>query len=245
MDTTTIVHQALLYAHIIFFALAMATILREDCRLLFSRRIDPAAIWSTAETIKWLLLALWISGLLMIGIDIGLDGSALLGKPKLMAKLTVVAVLTLNGALLHFVAFPILTKPRRNPRLAARLAATLGAVSTTSWLYASFLGVARLVAPYISLKAFLGMYVLALVSAATIAVVLVSGRLERMMPRGLDQGRHGPLDHADISKLSRIWRQIPTSAVAQALMSRSTSVNEECTEGAARNRFSKAMTSRG
>ena len=188
MDAAIVIHQALLYAHIIFFALSLATILREDCRLMLLRRIDPAAIRSTAKTIKWLLLALWTSGLLMLAIDIGHDGSALLSKPKLVAKLAVVSVLTLNGVLLHLTAFPMLMKPQGNPRLAARVAATLGAVSTTSWLYASFLGVARLVAPYLSLGAFLATYVLALAGAVAFALVLVSGRLERMMLGRLDQG---------------------------------------------------------
>ena len=232
MDTSVIAHQALLFGHIVFFALAVATILKEDCRLLFSQRIDPAAIWSTAEAIKWLLLALWISGLLMIGIEVGLDSSALLDRPKLIAKLTVVAVLTVNGVLLHVVAFPILTKPQRNPRLAACIAATLGAVSTTSWLYASFLGVARLIAPYISLEVFLGLYVLALVAAVDFALVVVSVRLERMLEAASSPVSRILLDEANFRRPRRpirrtemrLWRR---SSVFEALNhgSRSANVN--------------------
>ena len=57
MEITVIVRQALLYGHIIVFALALATIIKEDVHLLRAKRIDSASLHATAKLVKWLLLA--------------------------------------------------------------------------------------------------------------------------------------------------------------------------------------------
>src|ERR1700751_3128985 len=145
MEISIIARQALLYGHIIAFALALATILKEDVRLLRAQRIDSTSLLATAKLVKWLLTALWVTGVPMVMMDIGTDVSLLLDKPKLVAKLIVVGVLTLNGILLHLVAFPMLVGKYQHPGKAATIAATLGAVSTTSWLFAFLLGAARII----------------------------------------------------------------------------------------------------
>src|ERR1700739_3865631 len=158
MEVIVIAHQALLYGHIVAFALALATVIKEDVHLLRAKRIDTPSLLATAKLVKWLLLALWVTGVPMVMMDIGTDAALLLGKPKLLAKLIVVGALTLNGILLHLVAFPMITGKPQNPNKAATIAATLGAVSTTSWLYASFVAVSRIVAPYFSLYDFVILY---------------------------------------------------------------------------------------
>ena len=178
MEITVIARQALLYGHIIVFALALATIMKEDVRLLRARRIDPASLHATARLVKWLLLALWVTGVPMLVMNIGTDVSLLLGNPKLLAKLIVVGALTLNGIILHRVAFPLMTGKGRNPNKAATVAAILGAVSTTSWLYASFVAVSRVVASYFSLYDFVLLYLLALTIAVSFAILVVRRRLE-------------------------------------------------------------------
>jgi hypothetical protein len=177
MEITVILRQALLYGHIIVFALALATIIKEDARLLRARRIDPASLHATAKLVKWLLLALWVTGVPMLVMDIGTDVSLLLGNPKLLTKLIVVGALTLNGIILHLVAFPLITGKVQNPNRAATIAAMLGAVSTTSWLYASFVAVSRIVASYFSLLDFVLLYLLALALAVSFAVLVVRRRL--------------------------------------------------------------------
>src|ERR1700675_3574137 len=139
MEVTVIARQVLLYGHIIAFALALATTIKADVHLLWAKCIDSASLLATAKSLKWLLLALWVTGVPMVMMDIGTDVSLLLDKPKLLAKLIVVGALTLNGILLHLVAFPMVTGKPKNPNKAATIAAMLGAVSITSWLYASFL----------------------------------------------------------------------------------------------------------
>jgi hypothetical protein len=181
MEVTAIARQALLYGHIIAFSLALATILKEDVRLLRAQHIDTASLLATAKLAKWLLLALWVTGVPMVIMDIGTDVSLLLGKPKLLAKLIVVGALTLNGILLHLAAFPMVTGKPQNPNKAATIAAVLGAVSTTSWLYASFVAVSRIVAPYFSLHDFVMLYLLALAIAVSFAILVVRNRLQLLL----------------------------------------------------------------
>jgi hypothetical protein len=179
MEVTVIARQALLYGHIIAFALALAAVIKEDVRLLRAQRIDSASLLATAKLVKWLLLALWVTGVPMVMMDIGTDVSLLLDKPKLLAKLIVVVALTLNGILLHLVAFPMVTGKPQNPNKAATIAATLGAVSSTSWLYASFVAVSRIAA--LSLHDFVMLYLLALAIAVSFAILVVRNRLHLLL----------------------------------------------------------------
>ena len=181
MEITVIARQVLLYGHIIAFALAVATTIKEDVNLLRAKRIDSASLYATAKLVQWLLLALWVTGVPMVMMDIGTDVSLLLGKPRLLAKLIVVGALTLNGILLHLVALPMVTGKPQNPNKAATIVATLGAVSATSWLYASFVAVARIVAPYFSLYDFVMLYLLALALAVSFAILVVRKRLELLL----------------------------------------------------------------
>jgi hypothetical protein len=178
MEITVIARQAFLFGHIIAFALALATIIKEDVRLLRAKRIDAASLHAAAKLVKWLLLALWVTGVPMVIMDVGTNVSLFLAKPKLVAKLIVVGTLTLNGLMLHLVAFPLITGKARNPSNAATIAATLGAVSTTSWFYASFVAVSRIVAPYFSVYDFVLLYVLALAVAVSFAILAVRSRFE-------------------------------------------------------------------
>jgi hypothetical protein len=186
MEISVLAGQALLYGHIIAFALALATILKEDVRLLRATLIDSASLLASAKLVTWLLLALWVTGVPMVIMDVGTDVSLLLAKPKLLAKLIVVGALTLNGFLLHRVAFPMMTSNRENPNKVATIAVTLGAVSVTSWLYASFLGVSRVVAPYFSLYDFVILYLLALAAAISFALLVVRTRFKLLLKKSSD-----------------------------------------------------------
>jgi hypothetical protein len=57
----------------------------------------------------------------------------------------------------------------------------LGAISTASWLYATFLGVARLIAPSMSFTAFIALYGVALTVGIAVALVYVRPRVERLL----------------------------------------------------------------
>lgn len=234
MEISVIARQALVYGHIIAFALALATILKEDARFLRAKRIDSASLLASAKLVKWLLLALWATGIPMVIMDVGTDVSLLLSKPKLVAKLIVVAALTLNGILLHRVAFPMLTGKPKNPVRAATIAATLGAVSMTSWLYAFFLGASRIVAPYFSLYDFMILYLLGLAMAFTVAMFVVRGRLERLLKSSYNltnssasqgYGLSVAILEAEIARLalSDIQRRLRTKHLLQQLSAGETS----------------------
>jgi hypothetical protein len=221
-----IARQALLYGHIIAFALALATIIKADVHLLRGKRIDSASLLAAAKWVKWLLLALWVTGVPMVMMNVGTNVSLLLDEPKLLAKLIVAGALTLNGVLLHLVAFPMVTGKPQNPNKAATIAATLGAVSTTSWLYASFLAVSRIVAPYFSLYDFVMLYLLALALAISFAILVVRDRLQLLLksssdftdtPAGQAQSLSATLLEVEIAvlALSDIQRRLRRNHFAQ------------------------------
>lgn len=99
-------------------AFAIVAVLREDMALLTARRIDTMRLADTERLLTRLIALLWLSGLALIVLDIGFDAAALLAKPKLAAKLTVVSLLTINGLLLHRIAFPLLKHLQPRPRKA-------------------------------------------------------------------------------------------------------------------------------
>lgn len=169
-ETDIVLRLALLFAHVIAVCLATGTVLLKDLDLLRGRRLDPAGLEHAAHVVKLSLAALWVSGLGMAWIDTGGNLSAVLAMPKLLSKICVVVVLTLNGLLLHAIAFPALTRVAPPCHRRALLCAVLGAVSTTSWLYAAFLGIARPVAERLDVAGFLALYVVALLFAIGLAV---------------------------------------------------------------------------
>lgn len=140
----------LVYAHLLATCIALGRVLQADHKLWSWRKeiLDQARLEYLDETRKIVslaLLGLWASGLLLVLQGYLNEGDAYLLNQKLWAKVTVVALLSLNGALLHRVGFPLLQKA---PFVALRSAgrtrlALLGALSMSGWLFAAFLGVAR------------------------------------------------------------------------------------------------------
>lgn len=181
MDLTLVARQLLLFAHIVAFAIAFAAVAREDWRLIQPGPIDRASLQATATVVKWGLIALWLTGLAMVYVEIGFDASELLNRPKLLSKIVVVTALTGNGALLNFVAFPCLSRGTDRLRSAAMMCSLLGAFSTVSWIYAAFVGSARLIAPQMTVTAFLGAYGVALALGMAVAAALVAPMVERRL----------------------------------------------------------------
>lgn len=177
----TAVRQGLLFAHLVVFAFAIVTVLREDVAILRARRISTRHLRESAQFVALLLVMLWITGVALLLLDVGLDFAALASRPKLFTKLTVVVVLTINGVLLHYIAFPMMTTPQASPRRSSAICTVLGAVSTVSWLYASFVGASRVIAPALSHGGFLALYALALAGALAVGFLVVRPRLKRMM----------------------------------------------------------------
>jgi hypothetical protein len=180
MDILPFAHQGVLFAHLVSFAIALSAVLREDLALISAQHIDLGRLAGTARVIRFALGALWITGLGLVAFDVGADVSAFVVSPKLAAKLAVVSTLTANGLALHLIAFPMLRRRGSGDQARLVVPVVLGAISTVSWLYASFVGAARLIAPAISFAGFMAVYAVLLASAIAVALVFVSPRVARL-----------------------------------------------------------------
>lgn len=174
----------LVYGHLLATCIALGRILLADHKLWSWRKelLDQARREYLEETQKiatLALLALWASGLLLVLQGYLAEGFTYLLNQKLWAKATVVALLSLNGALLHRIGFPLLQKAPfvlLRSRARTRLA-LLGAFSMSGWLFAAFLGVARAwnhVLPYLSVMSVFAVFSL-LACAVALAVATVAG----------------------------------------------------------------------
>lgn len=143
MEMRVLLHQGVLFAHVIAFAVTLSAVLREDLRWLLDRRIDVARLRRTTRTVTQGLVVLWATGLALWAIAVGQSPLPWAMTAKLGAKLVVVTLLTLNGWALHAWVFPMLQTERPADLLKRRLPAVLGAFSTASWVFASLMGVAR------------------------------------------------------------------------------------------------------
>ena len=143
-------HTLIVYIHLIAACVAVGILLRADLALSKTngRRLSLGAVkelQDTANVIGTALIALWASGLLLVIVGRYSDPNYLMNQ-KLWAKITVVVVLTVNGAVLHRFSFPRVAsssgivglKP-----LEQIIVVSTGATSTVSWLFACYLGVAR------------------------------------------------------------------------------------------------------
>lgn len=140
----------LVYGHLLATCIALGRVLLADHKLWLWRKTPLGAtqlayLEETQKIVTLALLALWASGLLLVLQGYLDEGQRYLLNQKLWAKVAVVVVLSINGMLLHRIGFPQLQRgafaalsfPARS-RLAL-----LGALSTSAWLFAAFLGVAR------------------------------------------------------------------------------------------------------
>lgn len=148
----------LVYIHLIAACLAIGVLLIQDIALAKWRGgvMDTDAIANLQRNsglVTLALVVLWVSGLAIVVIGY-LDNPAYLQNQKLWGKYTVVSILTLNGLLLHYYSFNVLTSARGfigAGRTAQLVVLVTAVVSLVSWLYSCYLGIARPwnnVAPY-------------------------------------------------------------------------------------------------
>lgn len=142
LDFTAAIRLVLVYAHLLLCVFALHRVLVTDWRLL-QDRVRHREMKRAHRQLVWLLAALWASGLAIVALDTGLHLVQLAARPKLLVKLLCVALLTLNGLLLRVWCFPRLSRRASLGGGEAAFLVVCGAFSTTSWLMAAFLGVAR------------------------------------------------------------------------------------------------------
>ena len=170
----------LVFVHLMLCVFALYAVLRADLRVL-RRRVGPRTMKRTHARVALLLAGLWLSGLAIVGMDVGTDFALLAERPKLITKLLCVLTLTLNGVLLHLYAMPRISAQRQLAVTERYVMSVLGAVSTTSWMMAAFIGVARPLAEWTPLLA-MSLYAGVVLLSCAVALVIVPPVLAR---RGL------------------------------------------------------------
>lgn len=182
-DFLTIARMMAIYLHVLALAIAAVAVAFGDFAIFARERIDMKMLGKAASVATLALVVLWITGLGVIAMDTGFDTELLATKPKLLAKLSVVTVLTVNSLALHLLAFPRMAVPQADPQQAAVLPVVFGAISATSWLYAAFVGIAKPVAAMLGYMGFMGMFAGLTLAAIGFALLTVRPRLAARLER--------------------------------------------------------------
>ncbi len=181
IDVVEVLRMSLILVHVMAVVVAGVGIAFGDYAILVVRRMNISLLFEASRIISVALSLLWMTGLSVIWIDTQFEWEVLANSPKMLAKLAVVSILTLNGVALHLVVFKRLQTPDSDTRRTALFLTLLGAISGVTWLYAVFVGLAKPVAPLLGLSGFLGFYFVALLLSIAVALVLiepkVAGRL--------------------------------------------------------------------
>ncbi|MHC8351636.1 hypothetical protein ACYZT7_20585 [Pseudomonas sp. RT4P38] len=142
-----------IYVHLVSCCVAIGLVLTSDIAMvrdLLKRKAftehDHAHMESLQKSVIVALIALWVTGIAVIGIDYLEKGMNYFMNPKLHAKVIIVVLLSYNGMLLHRLVLPALQKAGSllNLGFSARMMALFcGSLSAVSWMYAAMLGVGR------------------------------------------------------------------------------------------------------
>jgi hypothetical protein len=170
MEIETFARLLLIYAHFLLSVFALRNVLSNDWKVL-QRSIQFEELMSVHRQMVWLLSALWITGLSIIAIDVNFDPEQLADKPKILVKLLTVGVLTGNGLLLYYWCFPRIINIGKLGMAEVILVMSSGAVSTASWLMATFLGIAKPLATA-PVEFLLGLYGIKMMLAVMVAALL-------------------------------------------------------------------------
>ena len=139
----------LVFGHLLAASMALGAIVATDLRLLSKLSQDKVRIAPpnpfVARIVMLALLLLYATGgaIVMQGLA---ERADYLDNPKLLAKIALVIVLTVNAFVLHYVTFPRLARGRRVPRwnlVDWIVVAVPVAVSNFLWMFTAFLGIAR------------------------------------------------------------------------------------------------------
>jgi hypothetical protein len=196
-----LIRMGMVFVHLLACCTALGTVLMSDLQLVrelvFDGRdtMDPDHLHGLHRTLVWMLLALWVTGLALVGFDTWTKGLQTLMNPKLQAKVAVVVLLTVNGMALKRHVMPALQTAgsllhlQLGPRM---LSIFVGAVSAASWLYAALLGVGRPLNWNFSLLQIMAGWPV-LVAGGFLAMTLATAWAQRLhgTPRLMHAGRQG------------------------------------------------------
>lgn len=179
--------MGVIYVHLVSCCVAIGLVLTSDIAMvrdLFKRKTftehDNAHMESLQKSVITALIALWVTGAAIIGIDYLEKGMNYFMNPKLHAKVIIVVLLSYNGMLLHRLVLPALQKAGSllNLGFSARMMALFcGSLSAVSWMYAAMLGVGRPLAWKYSLSELLMAYPL-LIALGFLTMLALTQRLK-------------------------------------------------------------------
>ena len=92
LDLSALLRMLALYTHVLACFAAAASVVLGDVAIFMPKRVDRVLLRKASILVSKSLAALWISGLVLIGIDTGFDPAVIMEKSKLLAKLSVVLV---------------------------------------------------------------------------------------------------------------------------------------------------------
>jgi hypothetical protein len=176
----------IVYAHLLAACVAIGILLIQDLALAKTRgKALPAPaikdLKKSANIMFIALIALWISGLSLVLTGYLDNPTQYLMNEKLWAKFTVVSLLTLNGIALHYFSFPRVTRASgflSVPGIEQILVVLTGVISSVSWLFACYLGIAR---PWNYTVDY--SYIMFIYSGLLICAIIVAGEALRSMRR--------------------------------------------------------------
>lgn len=184
--------MGIVYVHLIACCVAVGLILTSDVALIRNLLRGGAPEPDHARHLEQLkssvslaLIALWVSGIGIVGLDYAGKGMEYFLNPKLQAKVAIVSLLTLNGFILHGTILPALQKSGSLLQLTPSmrtLALFAGSVSAVSWFYAAMLGIGRPLAWKYSLIELMAAYPL-LIIAGFLGMQLLCNWAERRNQR--------------------------------------------------------------
>ena len=144
------------------------------------------------------LALLWVSGLGFLAIY-ALEAPEKLSNPKIVAKVTVVAVLTLNGWLIHALVLPGVLRDVSRPmfdgvsRLRTGVFLISGAVSGVSWYTAFALGLMRELNGGVAAGLLLALWLAAMVAAGLAAYAFWQFLRRRSLDARIDAAEEAPV----------------------------------------------------
>lgn len=179
------VKSFVVYTHLLLTCLALGTVIYADWCLFRERNkvISQSVRWLLQEMrffFVYLLVGLWVSGIAIVALGYSEQGIHYLQNQKLQAKVILMVILTLNAIFLHKVIFPRLDQIQSLADLPPRQLLSLlsaGAISSGSWSFIAYLGVARFMNHTFSISAVLILYV------AWISLLFLGSSILFLMPR--------------------------------------------------------------
>ena len=141
----------IVYIHLLAVCISIGSLLLKDFELMRKRGEtlfgeEVKYLQKTAKVMIYALFVLWVTGISLVAIGYIDNPATYFTNGKILAKITVVFLLTINGCFLHWYSFPRITSRSGLFGLSWNeqvLVGLTGIISTVSWLYAAYLGIAR------------------------------------------------------------------------------------------------------